>query len=444
MRSDEIRDTGALLGTALDEVAVLTRDVHRAVANRVFAALGTAARPVQLMHDGIAAIAYTSTRVGVRVVPAAAGLTTAAVRDPAAPSLHDDPRGRFVVGAVNGFWGDRLGAQRPALAAPLRIRTHGGPLRATFANAAHDAGPDASGRLVVFLHGLCETDLAWWLGATANWGDRDVTFGSKLREDDGWTPLYVTLNSGRHISDNARDLADGLEQLVAAWPVPVTDVALVGHSMGGLIARSAAHHGAGQGHAWAALLRHIVGLGAPHTGAPLERLVARGTHLLSVLPETRPFAEWLDRRSVGIQDLRHGAIVDADWRGGWDAAAGHCPQDGCLDDRCTDVPLAAGVQYSMASATLSRRPDGAFAHDLLVHHSSAHGFGAARRIAFDPDRRVHIGNSHHFHLLSDPRIYAALREWLATPASGRASVGSQHDAAGRSFRRRGWGRRRAG
>ena len=31
----------------------------------------------------------------------------------------------------------------------------------------------------------------------------------------------------------------------AAWPVPVTEIALVGHSLGGLVARSAAHQGAG-------------------------------------------------------------------------------------------------------------------------------------------------------------------------------------------------------
>ena len=34
----------------------------------------------------------------------------------------------------------------------------------------------------------------------------------------GYTPLYVRYNSGRHISENGRDLAEQLERLVAAWP----------------------------------------------------------------------------------------------------------------------------------------------------------------------------------------------------------------------------------
>src|SRR5438034_10595216 len=108
MRSDELRDAGSLAGTALDEIAELAQGVHRAVAGRVFGAAGPRAAPVRLLHDGIAAIAYGSTRLGVRYLPPVAGFIAGALRDPAAESAHDLPRGRFTLATISGFRGDRM------------------------------------------------------------------------------------------------------------------------------------------------------------------------------------------------------------------------------------------------------------------------------------------------------------------------------------------------
>ena len=46
-------------------------------------------------------------------------------------------------------------------------------------------------------------------------------YGARLARDLGVTPVYVRYNSGRHVSENGRSLADLLEALVAAWPVAV-------------------------------------------------------------------------------------------------------------------------------------------------------------------------------------------------------------------------------
>ena len=43
MRSDEIRDAGALTGTALGELAQLARGVHTALADRLFGLAGVGA-----------------------------------------------------------------------------------------------------------------------------------------------------------------------------------------------------------------------------------------------------------------------------------------------------------------------------------------------------------------------------------------------------------------
>jgi pimeloyl-ACP methyl ester carboxylesterase len=217
--------------------------------------------------------------------------------------------------------------------------------------------------------------------------------------------VYVAFNSGRHISQNGLELAEQLDHVVRLWPVPVAELSIVGHSMGGLVARSAAHQAGERGFDWVTKLRHVVGLGAPHLGAPLERAVNRGTHALGKLPETKPFATWLNRRSVGIKDLRHGALVEADW-------ADYDPED--MDDHCTDVAFLADVAYYSVCATLSRTPKSRlpFLGDLLVDHSSATGNGPRRKLTFEVEHMLHLGGKHHFHLLGDPLVYEHLRNWL--------------------------------
>ncbi|MDQ2797330.1 MAG: GPI inositol-deacylase, partial [Actinomycetota bacterium] len=322
-----------------------------------------------------------------------------------------------------------------AIAPQMRMRLGSGPLRRVPANLAHDADDRVTGRLVVFAHGLCESDLCWSYAAEKRWGDRAATYGSKLRDDDGWTPLYLNFNTGFHISANGLELAEQLEELVHTWPVPVTEIALVGHSLGGLVARSAAHQGVDLNHEWLGKLRHIVGLGTPHLGAPLERFANWGTHRLARLPETLPLAVWLNRRSVGIKDLRHGALIEADW-------LEFDPDD--PTDNCTPGSLLPGVAYSMVSATLTSGTEGIFAMDLLVQHGSAHGIGPMRSIPFPPDRVHHIGGRKtHFDLLADPTVYAKLREWL-DGADGAGRSNEDTTETRRRNRRRTRRERRAG
>ncbi len=429
MRSDELRDAGSLAGTALGEIAEVAQGVHHAVATRLFSLAGKPAEPIRMLHDGIATVAHGSTRLVARYLPPAAGLVAGAFRDPAAESAHDVPRGRFILGAINGFLGDRIAEEQPALAPQMRTRLHGGRLRHVPGNLAADAAQaETTGRIVLFIHGLCETDLCWSFAAEKRWGDRTCTYGSRLRDHDGWTPVYLNFNTGVRVSANGLELAEQLEELVHLWPVEVTEIALVGHSLGGLVARSAAHQGDQRGHEWLGSLRHIVGLGAPHLGAPLERFTNWGTHRLARLPETRPIATWLNQRSVGIKDMRYGALLEQDWLG--------FDPDELLQDRCTPATLLPGVAYSVASATLSREPHGLFAHDLLVQHSSAHGIGKVRSIPFDRDRTFHLGGrKHHFDLLADARVYDQLRTWLADADGAGQATGERTPRRGRLRRR---------
>jgi pimeloyl-ACP methyl ester carboxylesterase len=378
--------------------------MHGAIASRAFRASGRGALPARALHDAISTGVYTGLGRATRLVGIAAdtGLGRRAVRDGRALSVS--PRGALVVGALNGLIGDALEREGSDLQEPMSVRAGGRPvpLEPEPLAAAH---PDAGGRIVVFLHGLMETEFSWRLGA----GPAGETYATRLRRDLGCTPVEVRYNSGRHISENGLSLADLLEDLVGAWPVDVESVALVGHSMGGLVARSACHQAAERGDSWARRVRHVISLGTPHMGAPL----AQGVHWVSAglhsLPETRPFAGFLRRRSAGIRDLRQGSLVDADWR--------DCDPDALRAVACQEVPLLEGATHCFVAATITRGgrdPVGRLLGDCLVLQPSASGRSRTRRIPFEEEFGMHVGGTHHLALLNHPLVYERMRAWLAS------------------------------
>jgi pimeloyl-ACP methyl ester carboxylesterase len=377
-------------------------DVHRAVASRAFQASGRGALPARVLHDAISNRVYAGVGGAARLAGRAAdsGLARRAVRD--GRRLSASPGGALLVGTLNGLIGDALEREKSDLEQPMSVRAGGRPvpLQPDALAAAH---PGAGPRLVVFLHGLMETEFSWRIGA----GPEGQTYAVRLRRDVGCTPVELRYNSGRHISENGLSLADLLEELVPAWPVEVESIALVGHSMGGLVARSACYQGAERGDSWTRRVRHVISLGTPHMGAPL----AQGVHWLSAglhaLPETRPFARFLRRRSAGIRDLRQGSLVDADWR--------DCDPDALRVAACQEIPLLEGATHCFVAATVTRGghdPVGRLLGDCLVLQPSASGRSRTRRIPFEEEYGAHVGGVHHLALLNHPRVYERMRVWL--------------------------------
>jgi pimeloyl-ACP methyl ester carboxylesterase len=368
----------ALSRIARDELSALPRgigDVHGAIADRVFGALGAPALPARLLHDTISRAVYESVRGGLWLGAHAVGAVAVArahdVDTPPAP-LSDTPRGAMAIAALNGLFGDRLEAEGSPLAIPMQVRR---------------VGATVTPHVVVFLHGLSETEYAW---GSPNYGDllADVT------------PVFIRFNTGRHISSNGATLAVLMDDLVRDWPVEVERITIVGHSMGGLVARSACHHGG----AWTRHVRHVVSLGTPHMGAPLEQAVHALSAALHLAPETRPFARFLRRRSAGIRDLRRGSLVDEDWR--------DQDPDALRAKALTEVPLLEGATHCFVSATITRsdrHPVGRLLGDMLVLSASASG----RRIGFVDENGLTLGGTHHLALLNHPRVAEQLREWLA-------------------------------
>jgi len=397
MARNEVKALAELAAETLDQtVTTPVQGVHAAVATRVFRAIGPPAEPARSVHDGIASSVYGA----LRVVGAISGPAGAISGPDEVRVLDRSPRGRFAQAAINALVGDRLEESASDVRIELAVRRLGRDVPAA-PEALAAAFPEATARLAIFIHGLGEDERAWQLHATEQGG---ASYGSRLREDLGFTPVYVRYNTGLHISENGRQLAALIGEVVEHWPTRVGEIVLIGHSMGGLVARSACQTADASDEPWLRATGHLVFLGSPHLGAPLEKFVNAGSWCLAIAPESRPFAGVLNARSAGIKDLRFGYVSDEDWQG--------CEPDALLTNTRRAVPAPRrGPAFHHIAATLtagSRHPLGVLAGDLLVRYASATGRG----IAASRTTIRHFGGRNHFDLLNDPEVYAHVRDCL--------------------------------
>lgn len=382
-----VLDAASLLCEVADELVVRTvRDTHTAWADRVYgvgrlATRSPAASLGERAHRGIASAVYAGVGGGLRL--ASTGLDRVAATG-RGPHLESTPEGRFVSSAVNGLIGDRLLRERPQMAIPMAVRRAGGDVEPTTGGLA-SAFPEATGRLVVFMHGLCENESYW-----QRHRDRTGTTYAEALAAQGWTPLMLRANTGLPLRENGAALTGLMQQVVEAWPVPVERIALVGHSMGGLVIRAAGAVAADVEEPWSSKVSDVVTLGTPHLGAPIAWGIGHGSRGLGVLPETAAFGRLLDWRSAGVHDLVAGLAED--------------------------VPPLPHARYRLVAATLTesqRHPVGHLVGDLLVRPRSAYGRDRRGRSLFPDADVLHVGRTDHFGLLNHPRVHAALAGWLA-------------------------------
>ena len=250
----------------------------------------------------------------------------------------------------------------------MSLRVSGRPVPLT-PDAITDAYPRPTDALAVFVHGLCLTEQSWRRPPRPVAQADPRTYGERLSEDLGFTPIDIRYNTGLHISTNGRTLEKILTRLVEVWPVPVKHIALIGHSMGGLVARSACHYGDEQNHRWTRATRQVVCLGSPHQGAELEKGVNAAAWAMAKFGETRAVAELLNLRSDGIKDLRFGALLDDDWN--------EADADEFLRDRCREVPFLSSATYYFVATSAGPAAVGLLLGDSLVRPSSAAGRAAS-------------------------------------------------------------------
>ncbi len=335
---------------------------------------------------------------------------------------------------LNGAVGDRLLAAEntTAIAMELRLRD---PDTASLDVVDLDTLPqgDAPPRATLLVHGLMGSEHAWALGtADAPGADPQTVdrreLGTVVAQQRGGHVLYLRYNSGRHISDNGRELAEQLERLHDAWPGTLERLDVVAHSMGGLVMRSALHYGLEAGHAWPRAAGTIVLLGTPSHGAPLEQLAHVAAFTLESIwnPWTKLIGKAINLRSAGIKDLRHGFCTEEDWR--------HKDQDTLRLQRPRPTRSPDHVRWYVAAGSTGTPEHwvSKLVGDGLVRPPSARGLGYGTEAPGAlPGAEVRVfGNINHMGLMNDPAVVEQVLDWLQHgDAPGLPRPAGSHDAA---------------
>lgn len=247
------------------------------------------------------------------------------------PKLHDKPLTpslHFLVGALNGVIGDYLLKYHNPIALPMAVYDHYGSLQKG----------ELAGRITVFVHGLCMNHLDWSNHKFEGIGEK------LLAQRDHNTMLYLNYNTGRRISANGHSLSNLLQDLVNRNP-RITSIDLIGHSMGGLVSRSALFYGKQNICEWVNMVENLVCLGSPHHGAVLERFGFSLQDKLGHFPFVKIVGHVVNIRSNGILDLRHGSVRDDDWEH-------HDVRIGFMDDNRKPAPLPSHINAYLVAGTI--------------------------------------------------------------------------------------------
>ena len=411
LRVSDARGIAQLATQATAGVAHIAEGVHQSV----WSTMGVPGGQAPGQTRGITGLVYRTVQGITQLLGKGADTVLARLQplfELVESSQPETPEREAVLAALNGVMGDHLAASGNLLATRMTLRYQGKALdwQAMAPVAA------ATGKVLLLVHGLCMNDLQWQTYTkTPNArqeADVGKTFdhGAHLASLLGYTPVYLRYNTGLHTSQNGQELSSQLEQLAAHWPVPLEEISVVAHSMGGLVIRSACHCAQQQGVQWPKRLKSIVFLGTPHHGAPLERA---GNWVDAVLGSTiysAPFARLTQLRSAGITDLRYGHVLDEDWQG-------HDRHRRKPDSR-QPVPLPEGVAcYTVAASMASRRS--ALAERLIgdglvpLHSALGQHQEPGRNLVFAKPSQWIGYRMNHMQLLSSPEVAQKLANWLA-------------------------------
>ena len=288
------------------------------------------------------------------------------------------------VPVLNGVFGDTLAARNSSLAIEMKL-----------------LGEVQTGKLCIFVHGLCDSEKAWLPG------DIDG-YGAQLEQDFGFDSLYLRYNTGQHISTNGRLLAQLIDDLSNNAGTPIEEIIFIAHSMGGLVVRSACHYGQRTGEKWVSNVDKIFFLGTPHEGNDYEKIGNLTSTILRVIPNpvTWGISILANTRSAGIKDLRYGYLLDEDWQ--------HCDANALWQNNRHAVSLLANTKHYIITAALAEDMDNGFKQyfgDGVVMAKSAKGLSLEE--GFLSDHLKTISGLTHLGLLRDLRVYEQIYSWVS-------------------------------
>jgi len=306
------------------------------------------------------------------------------------------------VSVLNGAVGDHL-EKFDFLAQDMNFYHLGSPINITKDNLKMMR---VGNKLCILVHGLVSDETMWKFPSS------DDDYGKLLENQFGYSPLYVRYNSGRHISDNGKDLDKLIQSLISNSTKPIKEIIFICHSMGGLVTRSACYYGSKSKSKWVPLVKHIFFIGSPHHGAPLEKFGNAVTTILDKIPN--PFTyltkKAINLRSAGIKDLRYGFLVEEDWKGK--------DPDSFVNSEKKHVPLLKHTKYYVITGTLMENPNhflSEFFGDAIVGKWSAKGkSGNSKYDLSFPEKNIkELPGIMHIKLMHDIRVFEQISKWLS-------------------------------
>ncbi|WP_299442689.1 hypothetical protein [uncultured Aquimarina sp.] len=394
-KESDLQGVTRLVTDATIGVTELVEAMHRRVVHPPF----LPSTPIQHLITNIAGITFKNIKNSTRFI--GGGLDKALGRlTPVLGKLRKTNEVEGMRAALNGVLGDYLEEKENPLKIEMQFRYESEAITLDSKNLEANYS-DINGKILLMIHGACMNDIQWTR--------KEHNHGEVLAKELGKTPIYLHYNSGRHISSNGQDFNKLLEDLILHWPVPVEELIIIAHSMGGLVTRSALYYGDQEKKKWTEHLKKIVFLGTPHQGAPLERIGNYLDVILESIPYTKPFAPLGKVRSAGVTDLRYGSLIDEDWQG-----KDRFDIDGGESQR---IPLPKKIDCYSVAAVLGKETDTLSARmlgDSLVTVKSA--FGEHK----DPAKSLNFKDEHtwvayentHLDLLNNPEIYTKIMTWL--------------------------------
>lgn len=290
--------------------------------------------------------------------------------------------------ALNAVVGDRLEATDNPLSIEMGLYDRGRALAAL---------PAGDGRLCVLVHGMGCTERCWQFP-----GAPEDDYGRLLEREYGLSPLYLRYNTGLPIWENGLTLASLMRSVLAESPVAIRSITFIGHSLGGLVIRSALHQA--EDTEWSRRVERVFYIGTPHQGSPMERAGRLTRAVLGAVPEpvTQMLGDLSDRRSAAIKNLGHGDIVEG-------GAA---------------VPLAKDIDHHVIAGALSQSLLAKVIGDGLVPVASATGSDASAKLGLFP-------GLNHMELAHSAEVYAwiAARVGPPRPTAPRAAEVRQEEKA---------------
>lgn len=339
--------------------------------------------------SGITGLVYSSVRGITRLCGMGldAGMTSLGALLPEGQSAA---KRDALVSVINGIYGDHFHQTGNPLEIVMSIRYQD----ISFTSGDLPAGVcgqlqrDSSKKIMLFVHGLCLSDRNWTRG--------DKCQAEILANKLGYSPLFLRYNTGLSITENGQQLAALIADLLQGLPSAPEELVIVGHSMGGLVARSAVYHGGEKGHAWLQHLDGMLFLGTPHQGAPLERGGNWLDRLLELSPYAAPFARIAKKRSAGISDLRDGCITGPDGK------------FILLPDNIKCYAVAGTLAKAQSQIHQKLIGDG------LVPVDSAFGLSndPERHLQISEDNQYTVFETGHMDLLGSAAAFDQLANWL--------------------------------